>query len=457
MGSPKDRFSVVFIMYLVGGVIWNRTRRGATGVEMLVGLAMFVIGILIHTQPEFSQETLSKLLQQLEQTANSTGVSIDTSAFSVTDVAYSFTIALICFGLFLAAVSVLGLVGVKYSLKPILIVFDSTVKPHLKDTITDNYSGLDGSDAATQIWNGIMIELKCCGVDSYEDFQEADNWDKELHGYGPFAAPVACCKETPTGPTYDFSCAMAPTDATSNWKTGCYGKIWDYLISNSGIVIGIAAVVLCLQEQVIGNRPRSMTASAGVTLDTSAFSVAELAVTFSIILVVFGIFLAGVAVLGIIGAKCGLKPVLIVYFIITLVLFLTQLILVLIVYFDRDAFNETVKPRFKDTITDSYTGPGWNEWGHSNLERWSVCGVDDYNDFSSAANWDKELAGTSGLITPVACCKTISTNYACAKNPSDSNSNWKTGCYDEIWDYALVDSGIVIGIAAGVLVVQLLK
>ncbi|KAK7488283.1 hypothetical protein BaRGS_00020442, partial [Batillaria attramentaria] len=233
---------------------------------------MFVIGILIHTQPEFSQETLSKLLQQLEQTANSTGVSIDTSAFSVTDVAYSFTIALICFGLFLAAVSVLGLVGVKYSLKPILIVyfvvtlllfliqltivlivyidrdvFDSTVKPHLKDTITDNYSGLDGSDAATQIWNGIMIELKCCGVDSYEDFQEADNWDKELHGYGPFAAPVACCKETPTGPTYDFSCAMAPTDATSNWKTGCYGKIWDYLISNSGIVIGIAAVVLCLQ------------------------------------------------------------------------------------------------------------------------------------------------------------------------------------------------------------------
>ncbi|KAK7488282.1 hypothetical protein BaRGS_00020441, partial [Batillaria attramentaria] len=206
------------------------------------------------------------------------------------------------------------------------------------------------------------------------------------------------------------------------------------------------------------NQLQAGATSAGVTLDTSAFSVAELAVTFSIILVVFGIFLAGVAVLGIIGAKCGLKPVLIVYFIITLVLFLTQLILVLIVYFDRDAFNETVKPRFKDTITDSYTGldgtNGVTQIWNGIMIKMECCGVDDYNDFSSAANWDKELAGTSGLITPVACCKTISTNYACAKNPSDSNSNWKTGCYDEIWDYALVDSGIVIGIAAGVLVVQ---
>ncbi|KAK7488284.1 hypothetical protein BaRGS_00020443 [Batillaria attramentaria] len=34
-------FSVVFIMYLVGGVIWNRTRRGATGVEMVPNITLW--------------------------------------------------------------------------------------------------------------------------------------------------------------------------------------------------------------------------------------------------------------------------------------------------------------------------------------------------------------------------------------------------------------------------------
>ena len=83
---------------------------------------MFAVGLLIHTQPSFSQTALSSLLAKLESTADAAGVTLDTSQFSVADVAYSFTIAIIAFGFFLAAISVLGLIGVKYGLKPVLIV-----------------------------------------------------------------------------------------------------------------------------------------------------------------------------------------------------------------------------------------------------------------------------------------------------------------------------------------------
>lgn len=37
--------------------------------------------------------------------------------------------------------------------------FDDAVKPHLKQTITENYSGMNSSDSTTQIWNGVMIKV----------------------------------------------------------------------------------------------------------------------------------------------------------------------------------------------------------------------------------------------------------------------------------------------------------
>lgn len=237
---------------------------------LLVGLAMFVVGVLIHTEPSLSKDALSSVLKKLENSASTAGVTLDTSEFSAAEVAYSFTIAIICIGLFLAAISVLGLIGVKYSLKPVLVVyflvtlilflaqvtllliaaidrsvFDDAIKPRLRTTIKDNFAGLDGEDATSQIWNGIMIYKQCCGVDDYLDFSDAKKWDKELNGQTPFIAPIACCKETPSSPPY--TCALSPSDANSNWKTGCYTKIWDYLLTNSGIVIGVAVVVLGLQ------------------------------------------------------------------------------------------------------------------------------------------------------------------------------------------------------------------
>eukprot|EP00745_Piridium_sociabile_P031179 TRINITY_DN51690_c1_g1_i1.p1 TRINITY_DN51690_c1_g1~~TRINITY_DN51690_c1_g1_i1.p1 ORF type:complete len:274 (-),score=63.65 TRINITY_DN51690_c1_g1_i1:193-1014(-) len=237
----------------------------------LVGLAMFVLGLLIHTQPSFSQKALSSLLDKLKSTAGQAGVTLDTSEFSVAEVAYSFTIAIIVIGLFLAAIAVLGLIGTKYSLKPVLIVyffitlvlflaqvvlvlvavidrdvFDDVVKPRLKQTIEEFYAGIKGDDATSQIWNGIMSQMECCGVDSYKDFANAGKWTKTLDGY-TLTTPVACCKTV----SEDYTCAQSPTDDINNWNTGCYKEIWNYLISNSGIVVGIATGVLLSQLLIL--------------------------------------------------------------------------------------------------------------------------------------------------------------------------------------------------------------
>lgn len=239
----------------------------------LVGLAMFTVGLLIYTQPSVSQEALSGLLKNLETSAASAGVTLDTSDFSAADLAFSFVIALIVMGVILGGISLLGLIGTKYSLKPVLIVyfiivlvlflaqvivvliiiidknvFDDAVKPRLKDTITDDFTGLEGTDAPTLMWNGVMFKLECCGVDDYNDFTAATAWNKTINGVTySLVTPVACCQTASTS----YTCAISPTDAVSYWKTGCYDKLWDFVLKDSGIVPAIAAVLLAFQLAVL--------------------------------------------------------------------------------------------------------------------------------------------------------------------------------------------------------------
>lgn len=235
----------------------------------LVGLAMFIIGLLIQTQPSLSKQALSLMLDKLKEVTAQAGVTIDTSSFSVADVAYSFNIALIIVGIFLASVSVLGLIGIKCDVKVLLVAyfvitlllflaqitvvliavinrntFDDMIKPQLRDSITQKFEGIEGKHPVSVIWNGLMVYMHCCGVDSYDDFTGAKKWTKTINNQQyPLITPVACCKTIQS----PFTCAITPTDSISYWNTGCYSKVWDFIISNSGIVIGIAIGVLLAQ------------------------------------------------------------------------------------------------------------------------------------------------------------------------------------------------------------------
>ncbi|XP_025096367.1 uncharacterized protein LOC112565232 [Pomacea canaliculata] len=129
-------------------------------------------------------DSIASVKSGLEEAAKRAGITLVTSSFSVASIAFCFSVALIIFGIFLAVVSVLGFIGVSCGFKSALVVhliltlilflaqlvlvliavinpsvFDDAVKPHLKQTITENYSGMNSSDSTTQIWNGVMIKL----------------------------------------------------------------------------------------------------------------------------------------------------------------------------------------------------------------------------------------------------------------------------------------------------------
>ena len=88
----------------------------------LVGLTLFIIGVLIHTVPAFSKEIFSGVLSTLELLYAKYGLTLDSSTFTVADIAYGFTIAIICLGILLAGIAVLGNIGLKYGIKIIVIV-----------------------------------------------------------------------------------------------------------------------------------------------------------------------------------------------------------------------------------------------------------------------------------------------------------------------------------------------
>ena len=72
-----------------------------------------------------------------------------------------------------------------------------------------------------------FFQLKCCGVQDYQDFYTDSVWDRNrtvtvasMNVTVQLVAPYACCKmDDDKSPIQPETCASAPTDLTSNWKT----------------------------------------------------------------------------------------------------------------------------------------------------------------------------------------------------------------------------------------------
>ncbi|KAK7109618.1 hypothetical protein V1264_013630 [Littorina saxatilis] len=228
---------------------------------------MFAVGLTVHLNAEFSQKAFSSLVDKLNEAAKEAGKSVDTSDFNIAEVVGSITIVLIVLGLVIAIVAFLGITGATCCVKHVLIVYlvitlvlflaqlimllifvidrsvyDDAVKPALKDTIQEEFTGFEGNDAPSLIWNALMIELECCGVDNYLDFKGAKKWKGDPTNGGSYQTPRACCKDI----SNDDSCATLATDTNNNKNTGCYEKLYDYVVSDA-VVIGAAAGVLGFQ------------------------------------------------------------------------------------------------------------------------------------------------------------------------------------------------------------------
>jgi tetraspanin-18 len=151
---------------------------------------------------------------------------------------------LICYGALLALILLLEITAggmVAASTRPI----SGSIKDSLKSSLTDHYVGAD-KNALTVLWDYTMANIKCCGVNSHEDFKDAKKFAQANK-----KVPEACCilqgdlaKLQPKNKT----CTQEPTDSNSYWKNGCFvalmQRVWIHKLMAVGIGVGLALLQL---------------------------------------------------------------------------------------------------------------------------------------------------------------------------------------------------------------------
>ncbi|XP_053408373.1 tetraspanin-4-like [Mercenaria mercenaria] len=244
---------------------------------LVIGLAFFALGLFVRFGSSVINDYVDSAKKSIEDSVSgiSTFGTIDLSSFDVTEMLRGVALGLIFTGLFLAIITFLGCCGGCCNVKCMLITYiviccvllvgqavvvgilygspdtihDSAKKP-LKDKIQSDYAGLNGTDIISVGWNVVMIKVKCCGVNNYDDFTGAANWIYDYTSLSPpvtLKTPLACCMTLPDSD--DFTCASitGATDSNNYQSTGCYDKIWDDTLGNLSIAVGALAGICLMQ------------------------------------------------------------------------------------------------------------------------------------------------------------------------------------------------------------------
>jgi len=132
------------------------------------------------------------------------------------------------------------------------------MKEILMRSIREDY-GKNESKSITELWDITMKEQQCCGVNSFDDFGEANHFDGKV-------IPQACCKITSDSVA---DCTSDPKPDNSNMNVGCYPIFvkWvkDNLLQIIGLLFAIAAfellaivsaIVICKHTSNRRNIPR---------------------------------------------------------------------------------------------------------------------------------------------------------------------------------------------------------
>ncbi|XP_011180604.1 CD82 antigen [Zeugodacus cucurbitae] len=111
-------------------------------------------------------------------------------------------------------------------------------KTFLQSTISDYYSTHENMDAVTLMWNQLMSQMSCCGVNDYRDFDASLAW---VSNKGNRTLPEACCvlKDVSQMLPRDDDCVINPSESNSYYKKGCYEVFTDWIISHREIIIGV--------------------------------------------------------------------------------------------------------------------------------------------------------------------------------------------------------------------------
>lgn len=84
-------------------------------------------------------------------------------------------------------------------------------------TVKEYQSSAKETDAVTLMWNQLMAQFKCCGVEDYKDFETSSFW---LENKGNRTIPEACCVLTEKAllKPLDPTCVYTPSDVNSYFE-----------------------------------------------------------------------------------------------------------------------------------------------------------------------------------------------------------------------------------------------
>jgi len=115
----------------------------------------------------------------------------------------------------------------------------------LKSTLNNYYSGGNHTDAVTLMWNHLQAQLKCCGVDSHEDFANTAwaNYSADK------VIPESCCvlKDFVTLKAESPTCTTSPNDVNSYYKKGCFNAIMTWIMSHMNIIVLTSVSIVLLE------------------------------------------------------------------------------------------------------------------------------------------------------------------------------------------------------------------
>ncbi|WAR05009.1 hypothetical protein MAR_020378 [Mya arenaria] len=171
---------------------------------LLVGLAITAVGFILRYGYSVYKPFLDFSLKALQKTLDDTnlGTGLDIENVDIGQVMLSLALGLIIGGLVLVALSFMGCCGACCKFKLFLWIYALVIlvfvlievvaigilygKPDIvkgqAKTSLSKYEGLASSEVTSLAWNVIMIQFKCCGIDSYKDFAEATSWKKNPAG-----------------------------------------------------------------------------------------------------------------------------------------------------------------------------------------------------------------------------------------------------------------------------------
>lgn len=209
------------------------------------------------------------------------------------------------------------------------------------------------------------------------------------------------------------------------------------------------------------------------TITVSSYKLGNLTDNLSILLIIIGVFIFLVAGLGLFGACCQNRCMLVTYAVLVLILFIMKIVAIALWFSMKSEVEGTVKAGMLKSIETNYvdhrlnsTDEISNSWNYMFMTL-DCCGVNPVTGPDAAKNDLRKSSWctTAGackdtqFFVPPACCQGVdSSNYLSA--PSDCTAGTSginsMGCYEAVKDEIESHSNQVIGVGVTILVIELL-